>query len=30
MVESKVEVLLKEERRPKAIPGAVSPPIFLR
>jgi hypothetical protein len=29
MVESAVEVLVKEERRPKVIPIAVPPPIFL-
>ena len=30
MVESDEEVLVKEERRPEAIPAAVPPPIFLR
>jgi hypothetical protein len=30
MVESVAEVLVKEERRPKAIPAAVPPPIFLQ
>jgi hypothetical protein len=30
MVESKVDALVKEERRPEAIPAAVPPPIFLR
>jgi hypothetical protein len=30
MVESKEEVLLKEERRPKATPTAIPPPIFLQ
>jgi hypothetical protein len=30
MVESKEEVLVKEERWPEAISAAVTPPIFLR
>jgi hypothetical protein len=29
MVESKEEVLVKEERRPEATPAAIPPPIFL-
>jgi hypothetical protein len=29
MVESDVEVLVKEDRRPKTISAAVPPPIFL-
>jgi hypothetical protein len=30
MVESGVEVLVKEDRRSKAIPAKAPPPIFLR
>jgi hypothetical protein len=30
MVESVAKVLVKEERRPEAIPAAVPPPIFLQ
>jgi hypothetical protein len=30
MVESKEEVMVKEERWPEATPAAISPPIFLR
>ena len=30
MMKNSVEALVKEERRPEAIPAAVPPPIFLR
>ena len=30
MIMNSVEALVKEERRPEAIPAAVPPPIFLR